>query len=236
MMADSDTSQPKETKTNPWADEYTLKLGSRGKVPSTRIVLYIVQIAVVTMLEYLSVIMLGPLSYSGISLFFFAWPFIMLFTMWWGFWGCLSSYIGGVIGAGLLVGVGLAPSAAYTLATFPTLIPMFVVYRGYLSKHGVDPLFRDLTDKEVEGVKTHRARAWFYFIVINLVILSFVNAYLSIGIEYLFGLIPPGVFWFWIWGFIIGNLIPSVILMPILVRGLSSLVTRQGLVNYGWLS
>ncbi|MDG7043927.1 MAG: hypothetical protein JRN02_00870 [Nitrososphaerota archaeon] len=160
----------------------------------------------------------------------------MLFTMWWGFWGILGSYIGGVVGAGILVGVGLVPSLAYTLATLPALIPMFLIYRGYLSKHGVDPLFRDLVYKEADRSKTHRIRAWFCFILINMVILNFVYAYGLLEIEYLLGLVPPAMFWFYIYGFMIGNVIPSIILVPLMVRGLSSLVDRQGLVNIGWLS
>ncbi|MDG7043928.1 MAG: hypothetical protein JRN02_00875 [Nitrososphaerota archaeon] len=67
-MAGSDVSQSKDRPIIPWSDRYTLKLRGAGKVTIQRYVLYVVQIAVVIILEYLSVM----LSYSGISIFFFA--------------------------------------------------------------------------------------------------------------------------------------------------------------------
>lgn len=74
-------SKPIETK-YPWSN-YTLKLGRGEPVSTTQYVLYAVQIAAIIVLSYLSVSLLGPLSYSGISLFYFVYPFFLVFTMWW---------------------------------------------------------------------------------------------------------------------------------------------------------
>ena len=67
-----------------------LKWGRGEPVSTTQYVLYAVQIAAVIILSYLSVVLLGPLSYSGISLFYFVYPFFLVFTMWWGIWGILE--------------------------------------------------------------------------------------------------------------------------------------------------
>ncbi len=129
--------------------------------------LYISQIAFQTVLAYLRVFLLGSLSYSGISLFYFVYPFMLVFIMWWGFWGALGSYVGTVIGSGLLAGLGLVPAL---LDGFADLIPallVFIVYRGIMTKYGYDPLWRDLVFKVVDGVKAKRASACMWFILFN---------------------------------------------------------------------
>jgi len=221
--------------TYPWSN-YTTKLRGTRQVSSTQYTLYIVQIAVVVVLSYLSVVLLGPLSYSGISLFYFVYPFILVFTLWWGFWGALSGYLGCVIGAGLMVGLGVVPSVLYSVADFVPFVAMFAIYRGVLAPRGIDPLNRDLTDKVVRGFKTHRALAWLAFIGINAVVLNAISAELGVGIEYLLGLVPSGAYWFWWWGWFAGDAVAMIIITPILVKGLTSLVERQGLVNDGWLT
>ncbi len=219
----------------PWSN-YTLRIRGERTVSSTQYTLYIVQIAVVIVLSYLSVVLLGPLSYSGISLFYFVYPFILVFTLWWGIWGMIGGYVGCVIGAGLMVGLGVAPSLLYAVADFVPFVAMFAIYRGVLAKGGLDPLLRDLTDKNVRGTNTHRALSWLSFIGINGLVLNAISAELGVGIEYALGLIPTGAFWVWWWGWFLGDLAAMIIITPILVKGLTSLVERQGLVNQGWVT
>jgi len=219
----------------PWSN-YTLRAGGGRPVTATQYTLYIVQIAVVIVLSYLSVVMLGPLSYSGISFFYFVYPFIIVFTLWWGLWGMLGGYIGCVVGAGLMVGLGVVPSVAYAVSDLVPFLVMFALYRGVLAKSGIDPLMRDLTDKEVRGTKTKRGLAWLWFIVINVLVLNAISAELGIGIQNVLGLIPPGAFWLYWYGWFAGDGIAMIIITPILVKGLTSLVERQGLVNYGWVT
>lgn len=194
------------------------------------------QIAVVIILSYLSVGMLGPLSYSGISLFYFVYPFIIVFTLWWGLWGILGGYIGCVVGAGLMVGLGVVPSVLYAIGDLVPFVLMFAIYRGFLANRGVDPLMRDLTDKEVRGVKTSRGKAWFWFVLINVVVLNALSAEIGVGIQYWLGLIPTDAFWLWWAGWAVGGALAMVIITPLLVKGLTSLVERQGLINRGWLT
>ena len=198
--------------------------------------LYAVQIAAIIILSYLSVVLLGPLSYSGISLFYFVYPFFLVFTMWWGIWGILGAYVGCVLGAGLMVGLGVVPSLAYSVADFVPPFFAFIVYRGLLANQGFDPLWRDLTDKEVAGFKTKRVGAWFWFVLINGIILNAISAELGIGIQYQMGLVPGDAFWLWWAGWFVGDLLAMVIITPVLVKGLTNLVERQGLVNHGWVT
>jgi hypothetical protein len=236
---------PKTESKYPWSN-YTLKSGRGEPVSTTQYVLYAVQIAAIIILSYLSVVLLGPLSYSGISLFYFVYPFFLVFTMWWGIWGIIAAYVGCVVGAGLMVGLGVVPSLAYSVSDLVPPLFAFIIWRGLLANRGYDPLWRDLTDKEVAGVKTKRASAWFWFVLMNGVILNAISAELGVGIEYQLGLIPTGsvavlgasipAFWGWWMGWFFGDLLAMVIITPVLVKGLTSLVERQGLVNHGWVT
>lgn len=231
--------------TYPWSN-YTLKLDRGEPVSTTQYVLYAVQIAAIIILSYLSVSLLGPLSYSGISLFYFVYPFFLVFTMWWGIWGVVSAYVGCVLGAGLMVGLGIVPSLAYSISDFIPPLFAFIIWRGLLAKQGFDPLWRDLTDKEVAGVKTKRVSAWIWFILINGIILNAISAEVGVGIEFKMGLLPTGsvtvlgasipVFWGWWLGWFFGDLLAMIIITPVLVKGLTNLVERQGLVNHGWIT
>jgi len=232
-MEGAKTESSKGTKF-PWSN-YTLKLSSGEPVSTTRYVLYAVQIAAVIILSYLSVAII-PASYAGISFFYFVYPFFLVFTMWWGAWGMLGAYVGCVIGAGILVGIGPVPSIVYSISDLVPPLFAFVLYRGLLANRGYDPLWRDLTDKEVAGVKTKRLGAWFWFVIINGVILNIISAEIGVGVQYEFGLVSPGGFWpFWI-GWALGDAVAMVIITPVLVKGLTSLVERQGLVNHGWIT
>ena len=218
----------------PWSN-YTLKLGRGEPVSTTQYVLYAVQIAAIIILSYLSVAII-PASYAGISLFYFVYPFFLVFTMWWGIWGMLGAYVGCVIGAGVLVGTGPVPSIVYSISDLVPPLFAFVLYRGLLANRGYDPLWRDLTDKEVAGVKTKRGSAWLWFVLINGVILNIISAEIGVGSLYEFGLVSPGGFWpFWI-GWALGDGVAMVVITPVLVKGLTSLVERQGLVNHGWIT
>jgi hypothetical protein len=219
----------------PWS-HYTLACCRRGPAPPTLYVLYAVQIAVVIVLSYLSVVLLGPLSYSGISLFYFAYPFIIVFTLWWGFWGALAGYIGCVVGAGLMVGLPLLPSIAYALSDLVPFLVMFALYRGVLARLGVDPLMRDLVEREIRGYRARRSAAWFWFILLNGLVLNALSAEIGVGIQYAMGLVPPDAYWFWWIGWFVGDLLAMVILTPILVKGLTSMVERYGLINHGWFT
>jgi integral membrane sensor domain MASE1 len=135
-----------------------------------------------------------------------------------------------------MVGLGPVASGAYAISDLIPPLIAFIVYRGLLANRGIDSLWRDLTDKEVAGFKTNRVAAWALFIAINGVIINAVSAELGVGIENYLGLIPPGAFWGWWAGWFFGDLLAMIIITPVLVKGLTNLVERQGLINGGWIT
>ena len=63
-----------------------------------------------------------------------------------------------------------------------------------------------------------------------------VSAELGIGIQNTMGLVPSGLFWYYWAGWFVGDLLAMVIITPVLVKGLTNLVERQGLINDGWVT
>ncbi|MEM4092860.1 MAG: hypothetical protein QW837_07445 [Conexivisphaerales archaeon] len=59
---------------------------------------------------------------------------------------------------------------------------------------------------------------------------------MGVGAENLLGLIPPGAYWIFWYGWFLGNVVSTIILAPIMIRGLSGLLERQGLFNEGWFT
>ena len=89
-----------------------------------------------------------------------------------------------------MVGLGVVPSLAYSISDFIPPLFAFVIWRGVLANRGFDPLWRDLTEKEIAGVKTKRVGAWFWFVLINGVVLNAISAELGVGIQYANGTCP----------------------------------------------
>ncbi len=219
----------------PWS-KYGLSWNPQKKIPVSRIVLYISMIAVLNVLGYMSVIIMGPLSYAGISFFFFVMPFIMMFSMWWGLWGMIGAYIANVIGAGILVGSGLVPALVGSVADFVVPLIVFIIYRGFLSKRGLDPFLRDLVYDHIGDYKTKRVQAWIWFIFLVVVIYGILAAELGVYPLYVLGFVPPSAYWIFWYGYIVGNVVATILLVPIIVKGLSAIVERQGLLNEGWIT
>jgi integral membrane sensor domain MASE1 len=218
----------------PWSD-YTLKWGRGRPVSPVQCALYAAQIALIILLSYLSVVLLGPLSYSGISLFYFVYPFFLVFSMWWGIWGMLGAYVGCVFGAGLFVGLGPVPSLLYATGDFVPPFLAFIIYRGLLAGRGYDPLWRDLTDRSIAGFKTKRLCSWILFILINGVLLNALSAELGVGVQAWLGTVSADAFWpFWI-GWFAGDLAAMIIITPLLVK-LTKFVEDHNLINHGWIT
>ncbi|MGC9204176.1 MAG: hypothetical protein ACP5GE_04330, partial [Thermoplasmata archaeon] len=125
---------------------YTLKW-KVGKITTTQYALYAIQIAVVILLSWLGVVA-TPVVGPGIGFLYWAYPFFIVFTWWWGLWGVLSAFIGCFIGAGLLTGLPLIPSLAFSVGDLVPALLVLLLYRGYLGKIGVDPPRKGYTQQQ----------------------------------------------------------------------------------------
>ncbi len=222
-----------DVKNYPWS-KYGLSWKPRP-ISTVQYTLFATQVGVLAVLSYLSVVLLGPLAYAGVSFFYFAYAFYIVFALWWGFYGIMASYLGSVI-AGFLLGTGLIPNLLGSLPNLIGPLAAFVIWRGFLAKRGLDPLMRDLTEKEVQGVPARTKEQWFWHILINVGIFNVAGAFMYVSLFVAMGLIPAGAYWIWWAGWVAGDVIPLTVILPLLTKTLSPMVERSGLVNLGWLS
>jgi hypothetical protein len=159
----------------------------------------------------------GPLqSYTGVSSFYIAVAFMIVFGLWFGGYGVVAAYLGTLIGSGLLAGgtPQMPPDVALYWALaglFQVLIPL-VVFRALDVNVGIESK-RDL----------------FQLILFGVIINNIVGAFWGAGTLALGGVIKStefgGVFWTWL----VGNIIVTIILVPILLRLFTPGISRSKL-------
>lgn len=204
---------------------YTLKWRGTGKASTTQIALYAIQMAAVILLSWLGATV-TPVVGPGIGFLYWAYPFFVVFTLWWGIWGIIGAWIGSVIGAGLLVGSSIIASLGFSLGDFVPALLIFVLYRGFLSKHNIDPLGRDI-------LSSRKALAW--FIVWIMGITNIIGGLWGVWFLVYLGYVSPSEYWLGATLWITGDAI-VLIIAPFLARSLTPIVERYGLINTGWVT
>jgi len=205
--------------------DVSLKWRGGGKNTTTQYALYAIQIAVVILLSWLGVIA-TPVVGPGIGLLYWAYPFFIVFTWWWGLWGVIAAFLGCFIGAGLLVGLPVIPSLAFSVGDLVPALLTLIFYRGFLKKIGVDPLGRDiLTNK----------KAAFWFVVWVMGITNIIGGLWGVWMLVVLGIVPPSAYWFGSALWIIGDAI-VLIIAPFLSKALTPIVERFGLITKGLIS
>lgn len=207
------------------SSRYTLKWMGSGKVTTTQFALYAIQMAVVILLSYLGAT-LTPVVGPGIGFLYWAYPFFVVFTLWWGIWGIMGAFVGSVVGAGLLTGLPPIPALGFSIGDLIPAILIFVLYRGYLAKHGVDPLGRDM-------LRSKKALGWFVVWVMG--ITNIIGGLWGVWILVSLGWVPPNAYLYGSGLWILGDAI-VLIVAPFLTAAITPIVERYGLVNTGWLT
>ena len=180
------------------------------------LILTIVLIVINTILARLSVIAL-PLNLSGgvtgVSVIYIAVAFMILFTLWFGMYGAIAAYVGTLIGSGLM-SQSIPPGVAvyWSIAGLLQVLIPLAAFRIF----DVD-------------LNLENRRDWTLLILFGVLINNIVGAAwgaysLAVG-----GVIPPsgigGVFTTWL----LGNIIATLIIVPIALRRLSPRVQKSKL-------
>lgn len=227
-MEENTGSDPKEIFRKPKSNDYflyTLKWNSGGNITTTQYVLYAIQIAVVILLSWLGVIA-TPVVGPGIGFLYWAYPFFVVFTLWWGLWGVIAAGIGCFIGAGLLTGMPLIPSLAFSVGDFVPALLILIFYRGVLAKRGIDPLGRDI-------LKSKKAMLWFAVWVMG--ITNVIGGIWGVWVLTILGFVPKNAFWIGAGLWILGDAI-VLLIAPFLAVSLTPIVRRYGLLAKGLIS
>ena len=204
---------------------YSLAWNPNPPVTVARLVAVAVAAGVYTILSWLGVIAL-PIGIVGVSSLFVAIGFGIPFAIWFGAWGLLIGYVGTFIGPGLLGGTPLLVAIPFSFVDWLQLgIPM-LAYRALAYRFGVDPMGKDV----------YSLRGFIFFLVFGVALPNAAGALYGIAILSAGGLVPPDAFWPGVIGWWVGNVIVSIIIAPILLRGLSSVIERYGLTSYGLIT
>ncbi len=204
---------------------YSLAWNPDPPVTVARLVAVAVAAGVYTILSWLGVIGL-PWVVVGVSTLFVAIGFGIPFAIWFGAWGLLIGYIGTFIGPGLLGGTPLLVNIFFSFVDWIQLgIPM-LAYRGLANRFGVDPMGKDV----------YSPKGFAFFLVFGAIIPNTAGALYGVTVLWIGGVVPQDIFWPTVAAWWLGNIVVSIIIAPILLRGLSPVIERYGLTSFGLLT
>jgi len=72
--------------------------------------------------------------------------------------------------------------------------------------------------------------------LLNVGVFNILGAFIYVGLFVYMGLIPAGAYWVWWLGWVAGDVIPLTVITPLLIKSLTPMIERSGLINLGWLS
>lgn len=201
---------------------YSLKWSANPPLTLAQLVTFAVGAGVGIVLAWLGVISV-PGGAVGVSALYVAMGFLVPFVLWFSGWGLVIATLAGIIGAGILSGLPASIALVFGLVDVVSEVPILWAYRWLAPKLGLDPLGRDV----------YTAKGFAFFFVVVSVLTRLISATYGVGVLYLFGLLPPDVVPISWLGWFIGDLLVTVVIAPVLMRGLGPVVERFGLTVRG---
>lgn len=175
-----------------------------------------------TILARLSVVALpansSGVSVIGVSVIYFAVAFMILFTLWFGAYGAIAAYAGTLLGSGLLSSIPPGVAVYWSVAGLLQVLIPLVAFRAF----------------EVDLALENR-RDWTILILFGVLINNIVGAAwgsvtLAVG-----GVIQPGEIGSVLFMWLLGNIIVTLLIVPIALRRLSPKIVKSKLfVKYYW--
>lgn len=155
----------------------------------------------------------------GVSGLYFAVAFMVAFALWFGIWGAIAAYAGCFIGAGIATGLPLSVNAYWSLADFWQVFIPLAAFKA----SGADA-----------GLKTKKD--FVIFLVSCVVFNNLAGAGWGAGSLALGGIIPwndvPTVFEGWL----VSNLIVTIVITPLLLRFITPHIEKFGVyVGNHWI-
>jgi hypothetical protein len=182
------------------------------------VILTFILIIINTLLAWLSV-RLVPASASGVSWIYIAVAFMILFTLWFGAYGAIAAYVGTLLGSGLL--------ATDSLRQHPEIA---IIWAGAGLLQVLIPLVA-VRVFEVDLTLENR-RDWTIVLLFGVLINNVVGAAWG---AFTLSLIEPGALGSIFSTWLIGNIIVTILIVPLALRFLTEKVRGSKLfVKYYW--
>ncbi|OGO67699.1 MAG: hypothetical protein A2Z49_03210 [Chloroflexi bacterium RBG_19FT_COMBO_56_12] len=201
---------------------YSLAWNPNPPVTVMQIVAVAVAAGVYVVLSWVGVIAL-PTGFFSVSALFVAVGFGIPFAIWFGGWGFIIGFLGGFLGSGLLTGTPILVAIPFGFVDFFQFGIPLIAYRLLAPRFGLDQLGRDV----------YTLKGFIFFVLTSVLPNNGIGALVGVGILTVGGLIPADAYWPSVITWWIGNSIVSIVIAPILLRGLSSVVERLGLTVHG---
>jgi len=203
-------------------NKYSLVWNPNPPVTPAQLAAVAVAAGVYVILCWVGVIAL-PTGFFNVSALFVAVGFGIPFIIWFGGWGFLIGFLGGFLGAGLLVGTPILVAIPFGFGDFFQMGIPFFAYRLLAPRFGLDQLGRDV----------YTRKGFLFFLLTAVLPNNLIGALYGVWILILGGLIPVEAFWPSVIAWWFGNCVVTVVIAPIIMRGLSSVVERLGLTIHG---
>ncbi len=202
--------------------KYSFKWNPNPPFTAAQLAAVAVGAGVYVILSWVGVIAL-PTGFFSVSALFVAVGFGIPFAIWFGGWGFLIGFLGGFLGSGLLTGTPILVAIPFGFVDFFQFGIPLLAYRLLAPRFGLDPLGRDV----------YTLKGFIFFVLTSVIPNNGIGALVGVGILTAGGLIPPDAFWPSVLAWWIGNSIITIVIAPILLRGLSPVVERLGLTIHG---
>ena len=199
-------------------NDQTTDLNERWKVPFfSRIALFFFLVASnVLVAKYV------VLSFSiapGVSFFYTVVALMIVTTLWFGMYGALAAYAGCYIGAGVLSGISPEVSLLWSLADFWQVIIPLLAFRFFKA----DPSLRSARDLGI-------------LVVFGIILNNIAGALWGSVTLALPGTIPWGEVMSVFYGWLIGNLVVCITLVPLALYFITPMVRQHQLFVHEYWS
>ena len=184
------------------------------------VILTLLLIVINVILSRLSIVVF-PGSAPGVSVIYIAVAFMIITTLWYGAYGAIAAYIGTLVGAGIF-------------ATNPSIPPVVAIYWSFAGLFQVLIPLAAFRSFDADLALENR-RDWTILFIFGILVNNIVGAAWGAMTLALGGVIPPADIGSVLFGWLLGNIIVTLIIVPIALRRLSPRIKKSKLfVTHYW--
>lgn len=202
---------------------YGLAWNPRPHLVSRYVVLCAVLSGLSIVISWLAVLAI-PGGFVGVGALYFASVFYAVTTYWFGGWGLLSSFIGAVVGSGILAGMPIFYAVPYGIADIVEPLLPFLLLRLLSKKTQLDALGGNVL-----------ARPWSaaLFVVFGALLPPFLSGLWGTWFLILAGFVPANAFWAALLSWWLGAAVLLAVFIPPVCKVLSPTFKRMGIACVG---
>ncbi len=196
--------------------DYGLSWNPRPTLVPKYVILCAVLSGISIVLSWLAVLAV-PGGFLGVGAFYFASVFYAVVTYWFGGWGLIASFIGAVIGSGILTGMPIVFALPFGLADIIEPLFPFIFLRTVGKRIGVEPLAGNLLSNPKYIV---------IFLTVGALLPPFLSGLWGTWILNLAGFVPEQAFWIAVGSWWLGAAILLGLFVPPICRAISPILQK----------